>query len=181
MNLHKKSGVSTTRRILGVDPGLRRLGYACISGNTKPKLHEGGVITSNADDSLAERVHEIAEGLASVMDEFQPTEIAIEQVMSLKINPKSALMLAHARGAILFVAQQRKIPIAHYTPTQMKRLLTGSGKADKEQIQRVVQEEFQLAQLPEPHDVADALSLALCHFHSTATAMSQSFEDLPDS
>ena len=158
-------------RFLGIDPGLNRTGYALLERSAGgPVLREGGLIRSTRGRSLAERVHEIASGLCEVLDEFHPTVLAIEQVFSLVKNPKSALLMAHARGAILAAAVEHGIPVVHYTPTQIKRLLTGSGKASKEQIQRAIKSELGLDRLLEPHDVADAFAVALCHYYSTRVA-----------
>jgi crossover junction endodeoxyribonuclease RuvC len=152
---------------LGVDPGLNRTGYAVfVRGGRAPVLKEGGVIRSTAGLSLAERVQEIGSGLQEVLDEFAPQAMAIEQVFSLGKNPKTALLMAHARGAILFAAAQRQIPVVHYTPRQIKKLLTGSGTAGKEQVQRAITRELSLDRVPEPNDVADACAVALCYWHS---------------
>ncbi len=160
--------MSVSPRFLGIDPGLNRTGYALLERSSRgPVLLEGGVIRSTRGRSLAERVHEIASGLCEVLDEFQPTILAIEQVFSLVKNPKSALLMAHARGAILSAAVERGILVVHYTPTQVKKLLTGSGKASKDQIQRAIQTELGLDRLLEPHDVADAFAVALCHYYSS--------------
>lgn len=158
-------------RYLGIDPGLNRTGYALLERSVRgPVLREGGVIRSTRGLSLAERVYEIATGLREVLEEFQPQEMAIEQVFSLVRNPKSALLMAHARGAILATVVEHKIPIVHYTPTQIKRLLTGSGKATKDQVQRAIKTELGLNCLLEPHDVADAFAVALCHYYSQRVA-----------
>ena len=125
------------------------------------------MIRTKASDTLAERVFEIGRELRDIIDEFQPGSLAIEQVFSLGKNPKSAILLAHARGVILFAASERGLPVHHYTPRQIKRLLTGSGTADKSQVQRVVARELSLEAVPEPHDVADACAIALCHLYST--------------
>ncbi len=151
---------------VGIDPGLNRTGYAVLGGSSgRPVLREGGVIRSTASGSLAERVLEIGTGLREVLDEFQPQALAIEQVFSLGKNPKTAILMAHARGTILFAAAERQIPIVHYTPRQIKKLLTGSGAAGKEQVQRAVTRELGLDKVPEPNDVADACAIALCHWH----------------
>ena len=154
-------------RYLGIDPGLNRTGYAIIVRSDEgPVLEEGGVISSNREWSLAERVAEIGRGLAEVIEEFAPEAMAIEQVFSHGSYPKTAVLMAHARGAILFAAADRRVPVVHYTPAQIKRLLTGSGRADKEQVQLAVQRELALLEVPEPHDVADAAAVALCHYYS---------------
>ena len=154
-------------RYLGIDPGLNRTGYALLSRTSRgPVLEEGGVVRSDRRRSLAERIAEIGEGIVEVIEEFNPESVAIEKVFSHGQFPKTALMMAHARGAILFAAAQRRLPVVHYTPAQIKRLLTGSGRASKEQIQRAVQRELGLETVLEPNDVADACAVALCHYHS---------------
>jgi crossover junction endodeoxyribonuclease RuvC len=155
-----------TGSFLGVDPGLRRTGYSLLERTASgPVLREAGVIRSKSGIPLAARVLEIGTGLREVIQEFKPQAMAIEQVFSLGRNPKSALLMAHARGAILMVAAEAEIPIIHFTPTQVKRLLTGSGKASKEQMQHAVSRELGLERLLEPNDVADASAVALCLYH----------------
>ncbi|RMG40849.1 MAG: crossover junction endodeoxyribonuclease RuvC [Planctomycetota bacterium] len=152
---------------MGVDPGLNRTGYAVLRRTPRgPALCEAGIISTRRGSSLAERVHEIVVGLRQLFEDYRPDVLAVEQVFSLVRNPKSALLMAHARGGILLTAVDYGVPVVHYTPTQVKRLLTGSGRASKEQIQRAVQNELNLPQLPEPHDVADAFAVALCHYYS---------------
>ena len=163
--------MSTAARYLGIDPGLNRTGYALLERSAcGPVLREGGLIRSTRGRSLAERVHEIASGLREVLEEFEPNVLAIEQVFSLVRNPKSALLMAHARGAILSMAVERGVAVVHYTPTQVKRLLTGSGKAGKDQIQRAIKMELGLDRILEPNDVADAFAVALCHYYSSRIA-----------
>lgn len=146
---------------------MNRTGYAVMSLSArKLVLHEAGVVRSTSGRSLAERVAEIGNGVAEVLGEFRPVVLAIEQVFSLTRNPKSALLLAHARGAILMTAVDGGAEVVHYTPTQIKKLLTGSGKADKDQVGRVVQAELGLDAPPTPHDVSDACAVAICHLHS---------------
>ncbi len=158
--------MANTPVYLGIDPGLNRTGYAVIGvGATGPRLVEAGVIASTKGDSLAERVHEIGSGVKEVLAEFQPQSVAIEQVFSHAQYPKTAVLMAHARGAILYSIQESKIPAVHYSATQIKRLLTGSGRAGKEQIQLAIQQAFHLPAPLEPNDVADAAAIALCHFH----------------
>lgn len=158
---------TTVRRYLGIDPGLCRTGYALLErAPSGPRLLEGGVISSTASLTLAQRVHEIGAGLREVIAEFLPEAMAIEQVFSHPGRPKTAILLAHARGAILFAAADAELPIVHYTPRQVKRLLTGSGKATKEQVQLAIQRELALTAVLQPNDVADAFAVALCHYHS---------------
>ena len=173
MNTSEQHEIATRsyERYLGVDPGLNRTGYATLERSARgPILREGGIIRSTVERTLAQRVYEIAKGLREVIDEFSPQVMGIEQVFSTGKFPKTALLMAHVRGAILLTAAEREIPIVHYTPTQIKRLLTGSGRASKSQIQFAVKNELHLEQIPEPNDVADASAVALCVYHSVRFA-----------
>ena len=108
--------------------------------------------------------------LREVLEELTPDVVAIEQLFSHVRNPKTAILMAHVRGAILLTLAERELPVVHYTPTQVKRLLTGSGQAPKEQIQHAVKAELKLDRIPEPNDVADASAIALCLYHSVRFA-----------
>ena len=159
---------------LGIDPGLNRTGYAVLDrGSRGPVLCEGGVIRSTQGSSLTDRILEIAGGVREVIDQYHPSVLAIEQVFSHAQFPKTAVLMAHARGAILYAAAEAGLDVVHYTPTQIKRLLTGSGRAGKEQIQLAIQREFALERVLEPHDVADAAAVALCHFYTQRTLATQ--------
>ena len=152
---------------LGVDAGLNRTGYALLERTADgPRLREGGIVRSTAKRPLAERLREIGEGLGEVVSQYQPEVLAIEQVFSHAKFPKTAILMAHARGVILHVAASADVPVVHYTPRQIKRLLTGSGTATKEQVQRAISRELGLDRILEPNDVADAFAVALCHYHS---------------
>ena len=158
-------------RYLGIDPGLNRTGYALIERRTSgPFLIEGGILGSTQTATLQHRVHEIAKGLREVLEELTPEIAAIEQVFSHVRNPRTTILMAHVRGAILLTLADAAIPIVSYAPTQIKRLLTGSGKASKEQIQHAVKAELRLDSVPEPNDVADAAAIALCLYHSVKFA-----------
>jgi crossover junction endodeoxyribonuclease RuvC len=155
-------------RVLGIDPGLNRTGYAILEQTDRgPVVREGGIIQTNKKQVLADRVCEIATGLRELIAEYQPTVMAIEQIFSHVQNPKTAILMAHARGVILLSAAEKSLPIQHYTPTQIKRLLTGSGKASKEQVQHAIRLELGLKTVLEPNDVADAFAVALCHIYSS--------------
>lgn len=163
--------MSSQTRYLGIDPGLNRTGYALIERTSKgPVLREGGVIQSTQKLTLHQRVHEIGAGIREVIAELKPEIVAIEQVFSNAVNVRSSLLLAHARGAILMAVVDAGIPVIHYTPAEVKRLLTGSGKAPKEQIQHAIRAELRLTELPEPNDVADASAVALCLYYSVRIA-----------
>ncbi|MFN0052793.1 MAG: crossover junction endodeoxyribonuclease RuvC [Planctomycetales bacterium] len=161
-------------RFLGVDPGLNRTGYAVLDrGSRGPVLREAGVIRSTPKLTLAERVLEIALGLREVFEQYKPEVMAIEQVFSTGQFPKSALLMAHARGAILLTAAEQSVRVVHYTPRQIKKLLTGSGKAGKDQVQRAVSSELSLDRVLEPNDVADAAAVALCHYYCARSVVGE--------
>lgn len=159
---------------LGIDPGLCRTGYAVLErGPQGPILREGGVIRSTPKRPLADRVLEIAAGLREVIAEYHPQVMAIEQVFSTTSFPKTAILMAHARGVILLSAAETNTAVVHYTPRQVKRMLTGSGKASKEQVQHAVKQELGLQKILEPNDVADAFAIALCHYHTARSLPEQ--------
>jgi len=162
---HTETNLHT--RCLGIDPGLNRTGYALLERRAEgPVLVEGGIVKSTPRSSLQHRVHEIATGIREVLEELTPEITGMEQIFSHPQNLKTALLLAHVRGAILATLAEASVRVVHYTPTQIKRLLTGSGRAPKEQIQHAVRAELNLATIPEPNDVADASAIALCLYHS---------------
>jgi crossover junction endodeoxyribonuclease RuvC len=153
-------------RILGIDPGLNITGYGVLEiGNGPPKLCEAGVVRGKTRGSLTARLLEIHQGVADVIAALHPNVMALEQLYSHYARPRTAILMGHARGVICLAAAQAGIPVIHYAATQVKRILTGAGRADKAQVQRAIQRELHLPQLPEPPDVADALAIALCHFY----------------
>lgn len=154
-------------RILGIDPGLNRTGYAVIEGDARSaKLLEGGVLRSNASNSLSQRVLELRNGLLEVIRDHAPDVVGIEQVFSLPKNPKTAVLMAHARGALLVTLAEAELAIAHFTPNEIKKHITGSGHASKGQIQRSVQILLGLDSVLEPNDVADAAAVAICRLNA---------------
>lgn len=156
-----------TPRVLGLDPGLRTTGYAVLEkAGRGMKVCEAGVLTAAAKGDLAGRICTLYDGLGQVLDEWKPTAVAIEQLYAHYAHPRTAILMGHARGAFLLAAARRKIPVVSYASTKVKRLVTGSGRAGKPQVQHAVARELGLAKLPEPHDVADALAVALCHLYT---------------
>jgi len=158
----------TPRRIVGIDPGLQVTGYAVLEvGVNGPKICEAGVIRSaegRETADMARRVCVLYDGLCEVLDQWKPNAMAVEQLFAHYDHPRTAILMAHARGAFFLAGAQRNIPVTSYAPTRVKKLVTGSGRADKEQMQNAVMRELGLAKPPEPHDVADALAIALCHY-----------------
>jgi crossover junction endodeoxyribonuclease RuvC len=160
--------MTTPRRILGIDPGLGITGYGVIEyAAPRPILCEAGIIRTADDDAsdLAEKVLSVYKGVADVIAQFSPEAMAVEQLYAHYDHPRTAILMGHARGVIFLAAAQAGIPVHSYAATQVKKLVTGNGRASKEQVQRTIQQEFGMAQLPEPPDVADALAVALCHYY----------------
>jgi len=160
------SSIAPFHRILGIDPGLNITGYGVLDvAGGKPVVCEAGVVRGRSRGSLARRVLEIFEGVAEVIAGFQPAAMALEELYSHYKRPRTAILMGHARGVICLAAARAGVHVAHYSATQVKRILTGSGRAPKSQVQRAIMRELGLVQVPEPPDVADALAVALCHYY----------------
>jgi crossover junction endodeoxyribonuclease RuvC len=158
-----------SNRILGIDPGLQITGYAIVEASPRgPLVCEAGVVRSNAGGAataMSVRLAALYDGLVEVLDQFQPGVLAVEQLFAHYKHPRTAILMGHARGVVFLAAGQRKLPVVSYNATHIKKTITGNGRASKDQVQRTVQRELNLAKLPEPPDVADALAAALCHYH----------------
>jgi crossover junction endodeoxyribonuclease RuvC len=153
------SSTNHAPRILGIDPGLNITGYGVLERSAGgPVICEAGVVRSHPRRSLEER-------LAEVMRSLTPQIMAVEELYSHYERPRTAILMGHARGVICLAAAHAHIPVRHYAATQVKRLLTGSGRASKQQIQQAICRELSLAAPPDPPDVADALAIALCHYY----------------
>lgn len=152
-------------RILGVDPGLRRTGYGVIeAGGGEIQLIEGGVIRGDLGRvPLPDRLLEIHRGVAEVIAEYRPKVVALEQLFSHYGHPRTAILMGHARGVICLAAAEAGLPVYDYPAARIKMALTGSGRASKDQMQRMIQRHLNLDEIPAPHDVADALAVAVCH------------------
>jgi len=161
---------SKTSRILGIDPGLNITGYGVVeTTDTGLKLIEAGVVRGSSGESLTKRVHEIHTGVCDIISSLKPNCVAIEELYSHYDRPRTSILMGHARGVICLAAAQANIPVVHYAATQVKKILTGNGRAPKSQMQLAIQREFSLNQPPEPPDVADALAIALCHHFLSKT------------
>jgi crossover junction endodeoxyribonuclease RuvC len=158
--------MTTPPRVLGIDPGLKVTGYAVLEVSAQgPKLCEAGVIRGRSRDSLAARVNEIFDGVTDVIASLTPSCMSLEELFSHYKRPRTSILMGHARGVICLAAARAGIPVTSYSATRIKKTLTGNGAAAKPQMQRAVARELGLAEAPEPHDVADALAAALCHFY----------------
>lgn len=151
-------------RVLGIDPGLTRCGYAVVDGHG-PAVATAvalGVIRTPADAPLPARLAALRRELADLMAEYEPHAVAVEQVF-FQVNVRTAMGVGQASGLALAEAAGRGCDVAQYTPNQVKDAVAGWGAASKEQVQRMVQTRLRLASPPRPADAADAAALALCH------------------
>jgi crossover junction endodeoxyribonuclease RuvC len=165
--------MSKPRRVLGIDPGLTITGYGVLEVRLpRPHLCEAGIIRTADDDAidLAEKVLSVYKGVVEVIAQFQPEIVAVEQLYSHYDHPRTAILMGHARGVIFLAAAQADIPVVSYAATAVKKIVTGNGRASKEQVQRTIQSEFGMATLPDPPDVADAIAVALCHYYQSKLA-----------
>lgn len=157
-----------TRRILGIDPGLQVTGYCVLDATPEgPRVAEGGVIRSSVKRSAAElsdRLKVIYDSVTEILDQWKPQVIVVEQLYAHYEHPRTSILMAHARGVFFLCGGQRGIPVISYPSTRIKKTITGNGRASKEQMQYAIQRELHLSKLPEPHDVADAAGVALCHY-----------------
>lgn len=159
-------------RILGIDPGLNITGYGVLecgrmsaTGSSSPRICEAGVVRGKSRRSLTDRLLEIHDGVADVIAALKPNVMALEELYMHYKRPRTAILMGHARGVICLAAAEAGIPVIHYSATQIKKILTGAGRASKSQVQRAIQRELALSQVPDPPDVADALAVALCHYY----------------
>ena len=150
--------------ILGFDPGIATLGYGAINVDEKGKCYmiDNGAIITPKTDNLAVRLTMLERGIKIIIDKFKPDQIAVEELFFAK-NVKTGIAVAHARGVLILTAQKECGKIFEYTPLQIKQALTGYGRADKRQIQKMVKTLLNLSEVPKPDDAADALAVALTH------------------
>ncbi|MEM1062845.1 MAG: crossover junction endodeoxyribonuclease RuvC [Planctomycetota bacterium] len=151
--------------VIGIDAALTKTGYAVLRAagrGERPKLVEGGLIRTDATETLADRVAAIGTAVLELVEQYDPAAVAIEGLFAHPKHPGPAIQMAHARGAILYVLAAAGRPPREFAPRAMKQLLTGSGRATKAQIQFAIQAELGLDKPLEPDDVADAAALALC-------------------
>ena len=150
-------------RIIGIDPGTGILGFGVIEiVKGKAQLVTAGVITTPPHTPLDERLEEIFDGLTEIIAETKPDVMSIEKLFFAQ-NVTTAMSVSHARGVAMLTGRKAKLPIAEYTPLQIKQTLTGYGKADKKQVQEMVRIHLDLKVIPKPDDAADALATAITH------------------
>lgn len=158
-------------RILGIDPGLRTTGFGLVDveGSALRYVASGTISTQHLDTSaLPQRLKVLFDGVSEVVQRYAP-DCACVEIVFVNVNPQSTLLLGQARGACITALVSRDVPVAEYTALQMKQAVVGYGRADKTQVQSMVQRLLSLPGLPGP-DAADALGLSITHAHAGAAA-----------
>ena len=149
--------------VLGIDPGTANTGYGVVGAHAGRLVAlDGGVVETRAGTDPGARLAQIHARVGALMDEYAPEAVAVEDLY-FGANARSAFAVGMARGVVFLAAGQRNIPCASYTPQQVKGAVCGSGRADKSQVQRMVQALLSLHELPKPDHAADALAVAICH------------------
>lgn len=148
-------------RVLGIDPGLTRCGYAVVD-RSGPTAMAMGVIRTPASDPLPQRLAALRKELAALITEYRPDAVAVEHVF-FQVNVRTAMSVGQASGLALAEAATAGCEVAQYTPNEVKSAIAGWGGAPKEQVQKMVQARLRLTRPPQPADAADAAALALCH------------------
>jgi crossover junction endodeoxyribonuclease RuvC len=151
-------------RVLGVDPGLTRCGLGVVEGvpGRPPSLVATGVVRTDADHDIAARLLAIEEEIERWLTEYQPDTVAVERVFS-QHNVRTVMGTAQAGAVAIVCAARRGLPVALHTPSEVKAAVTGSGRADKDQVTLMVMRLLRMTDRPRPADAADALALAICH------------------
>ena len=161
-------------RVLGIDCGSEFTGWGIVEQNPNGDLQyvACGTIKLSTSKPLPERLNQVYDTLRSVIAQFAPENVAIEDVF-YAVNAKSALKLGQVRGVAMLVAASCGLPVAEYAPLSIKSAVVGYGKAEKSQVQHMVTTLLRLSAPPESPDAADALAIAICHLHTAGTLARQ--------
>jgi crossover junction endodeoxyribonuclease RuvC len=160
-------------KIFGIDPGSERTGYGCVErSGSRHHLVLCGSLAAPSTASFPERLKHIHQHLLALLAESRPECVAIESIFHAR-NVRSALRLGHARGVALLAASEAGLPVVEYAPAEIKRAVVGYGRAEKPQVQHMVKLLLGLDRAPSPHDVADALAVAICHLHNSTGVVAE--------
>ena len=152
-------------KVLGIDPGSETLGWGVVEGSgLKYSLVDFGTVKSSPKESFSRRLLKIYEGVEAVIAKFEPDSLSVEEAFYAK-NVKVALKLGQVRGVVLLSGEKNNLAIAEYSPRLIKQTVVGYGNAEKHQVGEMVRLLLKLKEVPQPHDAADALAIAICHFH----------------
>jgi len=153
--------------IVGIDPGLHITGYGVLESlGHNTRIIEAGIISTNKNDSFEQKLNEIFSETGKIIKQFKPDYIAVEELYSHYVHPKTAIIMGHARGIVFLQAACNKIPVASYASTRIKKSLTGNGRASKRQVQKMIRMALGMKQDINSPDTADALAVALCHHNA---------------
>ena len=161
-------------RVLGIDCGTEFTGFGVVEQGKDRTLRylTAGVVRLSKKESLSQRLSHVFADLTAVIEKYSPEIVAIEEVF-YSVNAKSALKLGQVRGVAMLAASQAGLELAEYSPLSIKSAVVGYGRAEKIQVQHMVARLLCLNAIPEPPDVADALAIAICHLHTSATLIRQ--------
>ena len=151
-------------RILGIDPGLGTTGYGIIEDKTF-KLIEAGIIKTQPNTPIQDRVKKIFDEISKIIKEHKPNVLVLEKIYSHSRHPTTAILMGHARAMACLVCGKFNVKLINYPSTRIKKAVTGNGHASKHQVQRMVQNLLRLKSPPEPVDVSDALAMALSYYY----------------
>jgi crossover junction endodeoxyribonuclease RuvC len=151
--------------VLGIDPGLSITGYGLIDGTYPPRAIRAGVIRTDSDLTVPQRLAELHHGLTQVINDASPDVVAMETVFTNR-NLQTAISVGRASGIALLAAAEAGLDVHEYVPTAIKAAVTGDGSANKSQVQQMVARLLRLAEAPKPADASDALAIALCHLRA---------------
>ena len=152
-------------RVLGIDPGSETLGWGVVEGvGLKYSLVDYGTVKSTPREMFSKRLLKIYEGVGAVIEKFQPDAISIEEAF-YAVNVKVALKLGQVRGVVLLTGEKAGLELSEFSPRLIKQTVVGYGNAEKHQVQEMVRLLLKMKTVPQPHDAADALAIAICHFH----------------
>lgn len=154
-------------RVIGVDVGFAICGWSIVEKTQKGelKLIDYGAITTHKDEEIANRLKQVYDALDEIIARYKPTSMGVEDLYFFK-NQKTIIKVGMVRGVILLVGEKNGLPIFNYTPLQVKTAVTGYGRADKQQVQKMVKLIFKLKEIPKPDDAADAVAVGVCHLNS---------------
>ena len=157
--------------VLGIDPGYATVGFGVVHavGDRMNALAWGAIQTA-AETPFPERLAEIYDGVTELIEKFKPDAISLEELF-FNTNQKTVIGVGQARGVIVLAAEKKKIPLAEYTPLQVKSAVVGYGRAEKKQVMELTRIQLNLQKTPKPDDAADALALAMTHIRSSASKL----------
>jgi crossover junction endodeoxyribonuclease RuvC len=177
-NLKDKSLPVTGKVVLGIDPGVARMGYgAVVQEGSRLKALEYGTLSTEAHTPLEQRLAILFEGLQAVLKKVKPGAVAIEELFFSR-NVKTAIAVGQARGVALLACGLAKVTVYEYRPMEVKQAVVGYGNADKQQVQKMVKLLLGLTEVPKPDDTADALAIAITHTQCSGTQLSETLRSL---